>query len=352
MSSLFLDEIRWGNNDVIINDNDESNNIINDDFPIVFPIDHNMNKKIHLFCGDCMKLPADALVIGNYESLNYRGEDNGALFTLGGPSFEKDVEDIESCLTGNSVIVSGGNTVFNHVIFAIGPKYDINYKETCDSSLWGCYYSALNIATVYDNDPPIKTIAICSLYLKCKKYPRDLGAHVALRTIRKFISHAIGNKLERIILCCNNPDDYAIYQSLLPAYFPRSIEDAILQCDILPENVGNEWGEIISQHRSIKVTAGPRPSLDSTTMKPLSLPNSPNPTGGPIKTGNSNLNVTWKPPRKMSEVIADDDKHRIWRGIVIIIIIIIIMTIIVVIIITIVIIIIINIIIIIIINSI
>jgi len=310
MSSLFLDEIRWGsnNNDVIINDNDESsNNIINDDFPIVFPIDHNMNKKIHLFCGDCMKLPADALVIGNYESLNYRGEDNGALFTLGGPSFEKDVEDIESCLTGNSVIVSGGNTVFNHVIFAIGPKYDINYDQTCDITLWSAYYSALNLAISNNNSPPIKTLAICCLYLKSKKYPRDLGAHVALRTIRKYLSHNAGQKLEKIIICCNNPEDYAVYNSLMPAYFPRSLDECLLQSNILPDNLGNEWGEQIIENRKVTITAGPRPSLEGNIIRPrLSLE-------GNVKTGTSSLAVTWKVPRGMTEVITNDDNERIMR---------------------------------------
>lgn len=212
-------------------------------------------------------------------------------------------------MTGNSIIVSGGNTVYNHVIFSIGPKYDVNYDETCNHSLWSAYYSALSLATCNDNKPPIKTIAFCCLYLKSKKFPRDKGAHVALRTIRKFIEQPIGNTIEKIIICCNNPEDYAIYHSLMPAYFPRSIDEALQQSNILPDNIGNEWGEIKSK-REIKVTAGPRPSLDKDTIKALALSASPT---GPIKTGNSTLNVTWKQPRQMTEVITNDDTERILR---------------------------------------
>jgi hypothetical protein len=99
----------------------------------------------------------------------------------------------------------------------------------------------------------------------------------------------------------------------MPAYFPRTIDEAIEQSNILPENIGNEWGEIKSKQREIKVTAGPRPSLDKDTIKALTL-NSDNPaTSGAIKTGNSNLNVTWKPPRQMTEVISNDDTERILR---------------------------------------
>lgn len=224
---------------------------------------------------------------------------------------EKDVEDIETCLTGSSIIVNGGNTVFNKVIFSIGPKYDVNYDESCDRNLWSAYYSALNIATSYDNDPPIKSISICCLYLKGKKYPRDLGAHIALRTIRKFMSHPIGNKLEKIIICCNNPDDYAIYQSLMPAYFPRNIEEALLQTDILPDNLGSEWGEIRSSSRGVTLSRGPRPSLDSNTIKPLSIPTAD--ASGTIKTGNVALNVTWTKPRQMTDVIVDGDDQRVMR---------------------------------------
>ena len=313
MSSLILEDLKWSfdknidNNNIDNNDNENNETISMNDIDFIFPIDENINKKMYLFCGECYKLPADALVIGNYESLSYRGEENNPIFALAGPSFEREVEEIENCLSGSSVIVKGGTTVFNHIIFSIGPKYDINYDQTCDITLWSAYYSALNLAISNNNSQPIKTLAICCLYLKSKKYPRDLGAHVALRTIRKYLSHNAGQKLEKIIICCNNPEDYAIYNSLMPAYFPRSLDECLLQSNILPDNLGNEWGEQIIENRKVTITAGPRPSLEGNIIRPrLSLE-------GNVKTGTSSLAVTWKIPRGMTEVITNDDNERIMR---------------------------------------
>jgi len=311
MSSLILEDLKWSYSDSIeYNSNDDdkhkdSDN--NNDIQFIFPIDESINKKMYLFCGECWKLPADAIVVGNYESLSYRGEENNPIFALAGPSFEKEVEEIESCLSGSSCIVSGGNTVFNNVIFSVGPKYDVNYDQTCDITLWSAYYSALNLA-ISNHSSPIKTLAICCLYLKTKKYPRDLGAHVALRTLRKYLSHNVGQKLEKIIICCNNPEDYAVYNSLMPAYFPRSFDECLLQSNILPENLGNEWGEIINEKRKITVTAGPRPSLEGNLVRPRTSVE-----GSNVKTGNSSLAVTWKQPRGMTEVITNDDMERIVR---------------------------------------
>lgn len=85
MSSLILDELNWGGlssssslyNTATANGNDIDSILINetinndgndtDSIPFALPINDKINNKMHLFYGDCMKLPADAIVIGNYE---------------------------------------------------------------------------------------------------------------------------------------------------------------------------------------------------------------------------------------------------------------------------------------------
>ena len=75
MSSLLLDEIKWGGSSSSASSSASSSSssscnttdIDTDSIPFAIPINDTINNKMHLFCGDCWKLPADAIVVGNYE---------------------------------------------------------------------------------------------------------------------------------------------------------------------------------------------------------------------------------------------------------------------------------------------
>ena len=56
----------------------------------------------------------------------------------------------------------------------------------------------------------------------------------------------------RIVFCVLNKDDLEIYNTLLPAYFPRNRVEEEEQVGLLPEGgiaIGNEWGAIILEDR-------------------------------------------------------------------------------------------------------
>lgn len=70
----------------------------------------------------------------------------------------------------------------------------------------------------------------------------------------------------------------------LPAYFPRSAQEAINQVELLPEDIGNEWGERVIEQRVLKVSAGPKP-VEGCVPKPIGGPLPP----GKLKTGKLTL---------------------------------------------------------------
>ncbi len=49
-------------------------------------------------------------------------------------------------------------------------------------------------------------------------------------------------------------------------YFPRNLAEARSQPELIPEDLGDEWGEFTSFERSVSITAGPRPL---STEKPI-----------------------------------------------------------------------------------
>jgi O-acetyl-ADP-ribose deacetylase (regulator of RNase III) len=222
----------------------------------VFPINDKINAKMHLHLGQSYKVPCDVLVLGQNEQLADRTEDNEGVFMLAGPSFEAEVSLSAPIQTGESVMVEGGYLSSPWVVFSVGPRYDTKYLTASDHALFSAYKSALLLAA----EKNAKSVVFSCIYSEKKKFPRMDAAHVALRTIRKFLNHAsMENVFEKIMLCVPSQDDYEIYSALMTAYFPRTRSEVDNQQTLLPTELGDEWGECKVAERSLKVSMGPKP---------------------------------------------------------------------------------------------
>nr|XP_023020346.1 ganglioside-induced differentiation-associated protein 2-like [Leptinotarsa decemlineata] len=92
-----------------------------------------------------------------------------------------------------------------------------------------------------------------------RNYPPEEGAHIALRTVRRFLEHH-GSSLETVIFVVNKVD-LGIYEVLLPLYFPRSkLEEESARYQ-LPEDVGGPDGEPIVPDRQIRIIDNPQHTL-------------------------------------------------------------------------------------------
>lgn len=225
--------------------------------PIVFPCRPDINKRIFLHCGDAYKIPCDCLAIGQNEQLNEKSDGNESIYLLAGPTIEEELLAVGRIQTGEAIITKSGNLPCDYVIHAVGPKFDKRYLTASDHALFSAYKTTLLLAAAQG----VKSLVIKTLYHKVKKYPRFEAAHVALRAIRKFLNHSIGDVFERIMICVDDEDDYEIYKTLMIGYFPRNSTDLESQGIMLPsdEELGDEWGEIFIKDRAVTITAGPRP---------------------------------------------------------------------------------------------
>lgn len=56
--------------------------------------------------------------------------------------------------------------------------------------------------------------------------------------------------------------EYLVYESLLPLYFPRDETEEADAASLLPQDIGNEWGEPVEEERKIRIEAFPETSLN------------------------------------------------------------------------------------------
>eukprot|EP01038_Epipyxis_sp_PR26KG_P012518 gene12518-16790_t len=226
--------------------------------PFSFVVNHDINRKMYLHCGEIYKLPADAIIIGQNENLTEKHDGNDAIFTLAGPEMDEELARLAPIQTGDSTITPGYALPSPWVIHAVGPKFDPRYLTASDHALYSAYHTALRLAVAQN----VKVLIISCIYTRRKKYPRFDAAHVALRTLRKFLDQPAGEIFEQVMFCVPTQDDYEIYSALMTAYFPRNEDEVDNQQSLLPKELGNEWGEIVLPDRQLKVTVGPKPLLN------------------------------------------------------------------------------------------
>ena len=71
-----------------------------------------------------------------------------------------------------------------HLVHAVGPRYVDRYTNAAGSALHWCYRHALQLCHEHN----LRTVALLPLHDEAKKgYPSADGAHVALRTLRRFL---------------------------------------------------------------------------------------------------------------------------------------------------------------------
>lgn len=98
----------------------------------------------------------------------------------------------------------------------------------------------------------LESIAMGCIYTEAKNYPREPAAHVAIRTVRRFLEKQT-DKITAVVFCTISSSDTEIYKRLLPLYFPRDKQEEEIASLKLPADVGDENGEpIIDEENKIK----------------------------------------------------------------------------------------------------
>ncbi|XP_020096125.1 protein GDAP2 homolog [Ananas comosus] len=229
-----------------------------------FPVDHEINSKIYLWRGNPWNLEVDAVVNSTNESLDEAHSSPG-LHAAAGPGLAEECATLGGCRTGMAKMTNAYDLPARKVIHTVGPKYAVKYHTAAENALSHCYRSCLEL--LIENG--LQSIATGCIYTEAKNYPREPAAHVAIRTVRRFLEKQ-KDKITAVVFCTTTSSDTEIYKRLLPLYFPRDKHEEEIAVSKLPADVGDENGETIIDERKIRIK--PLPAVSTNVPKPSTAP--------------------------------------------------------------------------------
>ncbi|XP_042056615.1 protein GDAP2 homolog [Salvia splendens] len=212
-----------------------------------FPVNHEVNSKVYLWRGNPWVLEVDAVVNSTNESLD-ESQSSPGLHAAAGPVLAEECATLGGCRTGMAKISKGYDLPARRVLHTVGPKYAVKYHTAAENALSHCYRSCLEL--LIENG--LQSIAMGCIYTEAKMYPREPAAHVAIRTVRRFLEKQ-KDYVHAVIFCTTASSDAEIYKRLLPLYFPREKKEEVLATTKLPADVGDENGETVIDERRIRI---------------------------------------------------------------------------------------------------
>jgi hypothetical protein len=162
-------------------------------------------------------------------------------------------------------VTSGYDLPARRVIHTVGPRYAVRYHTAAENALSHCYRSCLELLI----EQELSSIAFGCIYTEAKGYPREPAAHVAIRTVRRFLEKH-KDKITAVVFCTANATDTDIYKRLLPLYFPRDKYEEEIAATKLPSDVGDENGETVISERKIRISALPGTDGSPASTQPVS----------------------------------------------------------------------------------
>ncbi|MFW9831426.1 MAG: macro domain-containing protein [Candidatus Thorarchaeota archaeon] len=162
---------------------------------------------VELVQGDITDLATDAIVNAANEELQLGGGVAGAIRRRGGPSIQRECDDIGGTPVGSAVITNGGNLKARYVIHAVGPRWGEGSEA---DKLAKAVRSTLKIA----EKKKLRSIAFPAISTGVFGFPKNLAAQIILSTATEYLKKE-ETSLRRLIFCLYDPTTFAIFEDTL-----------------------------------------------------------------------------------------------------------------------------------------
>lgn len=243
----------------------------------IFGVNQKLNTIVKVWQGNLLSLPADAIVHPTNELFERCTRLTSELYRVCAPALRKELfTQIKYCKTGtvritkryviiNLIDVSKRNAhclfppprsyslASPYIIHTASPRYQHKFHTAAMQSLFNCYFNVLQAARKAN----FGVLALGSLALPGHGFAEEVAAHLGIRVIRRFLEK-FPDAFHSIVLVMDNGHQMQIYKSILKLYFPRSKDEAILQCYRLPVNLGDDHtGQPGVPERAIRIKECP-----------------------------------------------------------------------------------------------
>jgi O-acetyl-ADP-ribose deacetylase (regulator of RNase III) len=185
---------------------------------LLSPIDN----RLKLWQGDITRLKADAIVnAANSQMLGcfvplHSCIDN-AIHSAAGIQLRLECNELMKKQdhqepTGSAKLTKAYNLPSNFVIHTVGPIINTGTVTPEDEyQLASCYQSCLQLA----NENKLKSIAFCCISTGEYRFPNQLAAEIAVRTVRKYFTLSPDKGIEAVVFNVYKDIDFSIYSKLL-----------------------------------------------------------------------------------------------------------------------------------------
>jgi len=227
----------------------------------LFPINPDINDKVCLWEGDITKLKCDLIVNSTNEGLNDKNPVSERIHRIAGPLLREEVRsELQLCRTGEAKMTKGYNLPARYVVHTVGPRYNTKYKTAAESALFMCYRNVLQLA----RENNLSSLGLGVINTTRRGYPPEEGAHIALRTVRRYLEKNID--AFGVVVFVVEPIDESTYRRLMPLYFPRDKNEEQYAIECLPTDLGNEEGEPFIAERQIRIMDKPMKGHDGIDL--------------------------------------------------------------------------------------
>ena len=173
----------------------------------------SVNKKVALFHGDITRLNCDVITNAANSLLRQGTGVDGVIHYAAGKELQIETREIlkeMGHLRGGETVMTGAYELPCKRLFHTVAPFGEN-----EMILSSCYITCLSLLSTHQ----FKSIAFPCIGTGAHFYPEIKAAHVALSSVRDWLEEN-GEQIEQVIFCCYTIESYAIYETIMPLYFP------------------------------------------------------------------------------------------------------------------------------------
>ncbi len=167
------------------------------------------NGAIEVLQGDITTLEVDALVNAANSALHLGAGVAGAIRIGGGPSIQRECDEIGHCAVGSAVVTGAGNLPAARVIHAVGPVWGQQSEEESDRLLGLACGAALALAEGLE----LHSIAFPAISAGTFGFPVERAAGILLGQARDHLN--AHSRPGRILFCLFDGETREIFERVL-----------------------------------------------------------------------------------------------------------------------------------------
>lgn len=161
---------------------------------------------VRLVRDDITELDVDAFVFYASSDLALGSGFGGAISVRGGPSIQKELNELAPVQTGQAVVSGAGNLKAAQIIHAVGPRFN---EEDTEGKLRTTVVHSLKAA----EEQGVKHLALPAMGAGFYAVPLELCARVMIGAIKSYLEG--DTCIEEVVLCVIDQREYAPFESQL-----------------------------------------------------------------------------------------------------------------------------------------